>query len=248
MAGEPAGRVVLIASPIGNLGDITYRAVECLRSCDAIACEDTRHSRRLLQAYDIPPKPLISLNDRNEAARSEEIAGRILSRNECVAVLSDAGMPTISDPGYRLVQLCISREIPVEVLPGPSAVLTALAGSGLPTDAHFFGGFLPHKSGKRERILRQALERECTSIFFESPYRIGKTIATLAQLDPGRPICLARELTKKFETFHRGTARDLAEDLAEKPLKGEMTLLISGLTRQRKKQRRDDAGGTFPEN
>lgn len=242
MAGDPSGCVVLIASPIGNLGDITFRAVERLRTCDAIACEDTRHSQRLLKAYDIPAKPLISLNDRNEAARSGEIVERVRSRNECVAVLSDAGMPAVSDPGYRLVQLCIARGIPVEVLPGPSAVLTALAGSGLPTDAHFFGGFLPHKSGRRERVLREALERDCTSIFFESPHRIGKTIAALAQLDPDRPVCLARELTKKFETYHRGTAGELAVELAQHPPKGEMTLLISGLTRQQKKQKH--GGGT----
>ncbi len=226
------GRVALIASPIGNLADLSFRARERLEASDLICCEDTRHSVRLLQRHRISRKPLLSLHDRNEASRSAEIIDRARG-GDAIAVLSDAGMPTVSDPGYRLVRACIDAGIPVDVLPGPSAVLAALAGSGLPTDAFYFGGFLPPKSGKRERELREALERRATSIYFESPHRIAKTLATLADLDPERPVCVARELTKKFETFHRDTAANLSAEFARQPRKGEMTLVVGGETRRK---------------
>ena len=239
---EFKGRVALIASPIGNLGDLSQRARERLEASDVICCEDTRHSVRLLKHYAVPRKTLISLHDRNEAARSEEVIERARA-GEAIAVLSDAGMPTVSDPGYRLVRACIDAEVPVDVLPGPSAVLAALAGSGLPTDAFYFGGFLPQKSGKRERELAGAIERPATSIFFESPYRIGKTLSALAKLDPDRAVCVARELTKKFETFHRGTAADLAKDFTQHPRKGEMTVVIEGASRRKQhKGRNKDTG------
>lgn len=228
------GRVALIASPIGNLGDLTFRALGRLRAADVIFCEDTRHSLRLLRRYEIARKPLLSLHDRNEASRSEEVIA-LARTGKVIAVLSDAGMPTVSDPGFRLVRACIDAGVPVDVLPGPSAVLTALAGSGLPTDAFYFGGFLPPKSGRRERELREALDRSATSIYFETPHRIARTLAVLAEIDPDRPLCVARELTKKFETYHRGNARDLAEEFNRTPRKGEMTLVISGMTRARKR-------------
>jgi 16S rRNA (cytidine1402-2'-O)-methyltransferase len=229
------GRVALIASPIGNLGDLSFRALERLNASTLICCEDTRHSVRLLKRYEIPQKPLLSLHDRNEAKRSDEVIERARS-GEAIAVLSDAGMPTVSDPGYRLVRACIDSGIPVDVLPGPSAVLTALAGSGLPTDAFYFGGFLPPKSGRRETELKDALERKFTSIYFESPHRIARSLAVLAAAEPDRPVCVARELTKKFETFHRGTAAELAESFDETPRKGEMTLVITGIQRKKRRQ------------
>ncbi len=228
------GRVALIASPIGNLADLTFRALARLRAADMICCEDTRHSQRLLQRHEIARKPLLSLHERNEASRSDEVIAQAKT-GKVIAVLSDAGMPTVSDPGFRLVRACIDAGVPVDVLPGPSAVLTALAGSGLPTDAFYFGGFLPPKSGRRERELREALERRATSIYFETPHRIVRTLSVLADIDPERSLCVARELTKKFETFHRGSARELAEDFSRSPRKGEMTLVIAGMSRARKR-------------
>lgn len=229
------GRLALIASPIGNLGDLTFRARERLEASDIVCCEDTRHSVRLLKRYDIGQKTLLSLHDRNESGRCAEILER-LQENAAVCVLSDAGMPTVSDPGYRIVRACIEADIPVDVLPGPSAVLTALAGSGLPTDAFFFGGFLPPKSGRRESMLQEALDRRATSLFFESPHRIVKTLKVLANLAPDRPVCVARELTKKFETFHRGSAAELLAEFEATPRKGEMTLVIGGMLRRMKTQ------------
>lgn len=219
--------VQLIGTPIGNLGDITYRAVECIRNADLIACEDTRHSARLLSHLGIRDKELIALHEHNEAKRAQQLVERVIE-GATLAFLSDAGMPTISDPGYRLVNECIERGVEVEVIPGPCAVITGLAGSGMPTDAFFFGGFLPVKSGRRERVISEALNRVETSVFFESPYRLQKSLEVLANLEPGREVCVARELTKKFETFHRGTAEELAADFREKKVKGEITLLVRG--------------------
>ena len=229
------GRLAVVATPIGNLGDLTFRALERLEAADVLLCEDTRHSLRLLRRYEIGHKVLVSVHDRNEASRVAEVIDR-LRDGAAVALLSDAGMPTVSDPGYRVVRACIEAEIPVDVLPGPSAVLTALAGSGLPTDAFYFGGFLPPKSGRREKALVEALERTATSIFFESPHRIMKSLTVLASHDPDRPVCVARELTKKFETFHRGTANELRAAFEAQPRKGEMTLLVAGRSRKQRSQ------------
>lgn len=240
------GRVSLVAGPIGNLEDITLRALNCLRSCDAIACEDTRHSARLLTRHEIPRKPLFSFHQHNEASRSAEIVRRIQENGEHIAVLTDAGMPSVSDPGFRLVRACIEAEIPLEVLPGPSAVVTAVAGSGLATDAFHFGGFLPHKSGRRRNELERAAERTCTSVYYESPHRILKTLNALAEIDPDREVCVARELTKKFETFHRGTAPALASAFEEKPAKGEITLLISGKADRKQKRPRYENNSPLP--
>ena len=227
------GVLQLIGSPIGNLEDITLRAISCLKSADLIACEDTRHSRRLLNHLEISPKELVSLHDHNESSKAQWIAGRAAA-GETVALLSDAGMPTVSDPGFRLVNACIDSGVTVEVIPGPSAVLTGLAGSGLPTDSFYFGGFLPVKSGKKTKELEAALSRRETSIYFESPHRIGRTLHALAELRPDRRVCVARELTKRFETYHRGTALDLADEFGAKSAKGEITLLIQGISRKEK--------------
>jgi 16S rRNA (cytidine1402-2'-O)-methyltransferase len=234
------GSVSFVAGPIGNLGDITSRAVECLKSADLIACEDTRHSRRLLDHHGVETRELISLHDRNEAARAPELVKRAQSGAR-IACISDAGMPAVSDPGYRLIRACIAADVEIDVLPGPSAVLTALVGSGLPTDAFRFGGFLPHKSGKKETELRKALDGTDTALFFESPHRIVKTLALLAKLEPDRLVCVARELTKKFQTWHRGTAAELSAEFEQRgdaKVRGEITLVIAGLSREQLRERK----------
>lgn len=223
--------VSFVALPIGNRGDITLRALETLKSVDVIACEDTRHTGLLLHHYEIS-KHLISMHEHNEAARAEEIVTRARA-GERFAIVTDAGMPGVSDPGYRLIQALKANEIAFTVLPGPSAVVTALVGSGLPSDAFFFGGFLPVKSGKRESMLKTAIEAKYTSIFYESPFRILKSLAAVASLDPMTPICVARELTKTFETYHRGIAGEVFKELSAKPPKGEMVLLIGGVNAPR---------------
>lgn len=218
--------VSFVGLPIGNREDITRRALEVLGSVDCICCEDTRNTGMLLSHYGIR-KPLLSLHEHNESARAPEVAARALA-GETFAVVTDAGMPGVSDPGYRLIQELKAREVAFTVLPGPSAVVTALVGSGLPSDAFFFGGFLPVKSGKKGQVLQAALAASHTSIFYESPYRIVKTVNAIAELDPTAPICVARELTKVFETYHRGAAAELAAEFAARPPKGEIVLLIGG--------------------
>ena len=216
----------VVATPIGNLDDITLRALDVLKSVDLIAAEDTRHSGNLLRHFEIR-KPLVSYHEHNEAMRSAELAER-LAAGENVALITDAGMPALSDPGTRLIRKCIERGLPYTIVPGVSAILTALVGSGLEADAFCFRGFLPVKSGQRERELRAAAERQATTIFFESPYRILKTLAACAELMPERRLCVARELTKKFEEFRRGTAPELRAHYEAHPAKGEITLVISG--------------------
>lgn len=216
----------VVATPIGNLNDITLRALQVLKSVDLIAAEDTRHSGNLLKHFEIR-KPMVSYHEHNEAMRAAELVER-LAAGENVALITDAGMPGLSDPGARLVRKCIERNLPYTVVPGVSAILTALVGSGLATDSFCFRGFLPVKSGQRERELRTAMERETTTIFFESPYRILKTLASCAELMPNRQVCVARELTKKFEEFRRGTAAELLAHYETHPAKGEITLVISG--------------------
>ena len=224
----PAARVpglFMVATPIGNLQDITLRALETLRGADVIACEDTRHSGRLLNHFSIS-KPLISLNEHNEARRIPELTARIAAGG-IVALISDAGMPTVSDPGQRLTQAVIAAGLRVEVLPGPSAVLTALAGSGLPTTPFHFGGFLAHKKGQRAKELAAARERDATSVYFESPYRLVDTLAIICQEAPDHRHVVARELTKHFEEFRRGSARSLLEHYQQKTVKGEICLLVA---------------------
>lgn len=224
-AAQPMGRVVFVPTPIGNLGDITLRALEVLKAADRIACEDTRHSGTLLAHHGISGKPLVALHDHNEARRAPDLVAAALS-GETIAVISDAGMPGISDPGYRLVQACIEAAVPFEVLPGPSAVITALIGSGFPCHAFRFGGFLSVKSGKRRSALAAALDSGETGIFFESPHRIISTLEILAGIDPAALTCVARELTKKFETYHRGTAAEVLAYFKTHPPKGEIVLLV----------------------
>jgi 16S rRNA (cytidine1402-2'-O)-methyltransferase len=216
----------LIGSPIGNLGDITLRALEILKGVTIVAAEDTRRSSILLDHFEIS-KPLVSFHEHNEARRTAELIERMRT-GEKVALLTDAGMPSISDPGYRIVRACIENGIRIVVIPGPSAIVTALVGSGLPTDRFYFGGFLPVKSGRREKELSAALVREVTSIYFESPYRIVRSLETIRNSDPARVVCVARELTKQFEEYRRGAVADVLLHYEAHPPKGEITLLITG--------------------
>ena len=217
----------VVATPIGNLGDITLRALEVLRDVDLVAAEDTRHSGILLKHYKID-KPFISYHEHNEAMRTAQLVERIAA-GENIALITDAGMPGFSDPGVRLIRECINRELPFTIIPGPSSILTALLGSGFSMEKFCFRGFLPIKSGRRERELRAATEREETTIFFESPYRLTKTLKACIDIMPDRQLCVARELTKKFEEFRRGTAVELHAHYEARPPKGEIVLLISGL-------------------
>jgi 16S rRNA (cytidine1402-2'-O)-methyltransferase len=221
-----AGCFHLIPTPIGHRDDITLRALELLRNADSIACEDTRHSSPLLQHLGIQ-KPLISLHEHNEVRRIPELLERVRG-GESIAVITDAGMPGISDPGYRLIQQCIEHAIPYEVLPGPSAVLTALIGSGFPCHAFSFGGFLPIKKGRRTQTLQAALDSLQTHLFFESPHRLISTLEILATIQPHARVCVARELTKKFETYHRDSAAALFAHFQTHPPKGEIVLLVHG--------------------
>lgn len=216
----------LVATPIGNLGDITLRALEVLKSVDLIACEDTRHSGHLLTHFEIR-KPLVSYHEHNEARRTAELIEE-LAVGKNIALITDAGLPGISDPGHRLLRACIERGLPYTILPGPSAILTALLGSGFPAEAFFYGGFLPVKSGGRERDVRAAMERDVTSVFFESPHRLLKTLAVCATLFPERTICVARELTKTYEEFRIGTGPVLLAHYSAKAVKGEIVFLVRG--------------------
>ena len=215
----------VVPTPIGNRQDITLRAVETLRAADLVAAEDTRHSGLLLQHLGIK-KPFVSLHGHNESSRCAELADRIANGLH-IALITDAGMPGISDPGHRLVKACLERGLPVTVLPGPSAVPIALVGSGFPCDRFYFGGFLPVKSGRRARELAEAAARDETAIFFESPHRLEKTLAALVEICPDRPICVARELTKTFEEYRRGVPAELLAHYQSHPPKGEITLLIA---------------------
>jgi 16S rRNA (cytidine1402-2'-O)-methyltransferase len=217
----------LIGSPIGNLGDITLRALEVLKTVGLVAAEDTRRSSILLKHFEIS-KPLISFHEHNEARRTSELIERLRS-GEDVALLTDAGMPSISDPGYRLVRASMENGIRIEVIPGPSAILTALVGSGLPTDRFYFGGFLPIKSGQRQRELLAALAREFTSVYFESPHRIVRSLEVINGVEPTRLVCVARELTKQFEEYRRGEVACVLAHYASHPPRGEITLVIRGI-------------------
>jgi 16S rRNA (cytidine1402-2'-O)-methyltransferase len=216
----------VVATPIGNLGDITLRAIETLRSVDVVAAEDTRRSGMLLKHLGIK-KPFVSYHEHNEASRTTELVER-LARGENVALITDAGTPALSDPGLRLIRECIKREVPFTIIPGPSSILTALLGSGFSTQKFCFRGFLPVKSGQRERELRAAAESEATVIFFESPYRLTKTLAACVDIMPNRQLCVAREMTKKFEEFRHGAASELLEYYQTHRAKGEIVLVISG--------------------
>jgi 16S rRNA (cytidine1402-2'-O)-methyltransferase len=222
---DNSGVLYIVATPIGNLEDITYRATRILKEADLIACEDTRQTRKLLDHYGIE-KPLISYHEHNESQRALELIAKIKS-GATVAQVSDAGMPGISDPGYRVVKLALENGVRVAPIPGPSALIAALAASGLPTDAFEFRGFLPAKSGQRRTALEDIRSAQHTVIFYEAPHRILESLEDVADvLGKHRPVVIARELTKVYEEFIRGTAQEVLETVRRRELKGEITLLI----------------------
>ena len=220
------GTLYLVATPIGNLEDITLRALRVLRECDVVAAEDTRHSGQLLKHFGIT-KPLLSYFQFNEAKRSEEIIDR-LRRGEKVALVTDAGSPGISDPGERVVRACITAGLRVEAVPGACALIAGLTASGLGTDEFCFIGFLPHKSGQRRNKLESLKAISATLVLYESPYRVEKLLGELAEVFSERQVVLARELTKKFEEYLRGTPAELLALAAKRSLKGEFVVLVAG--------------------
>jgi 16S rRNA (cytidine1402-2'-O)-methyltransferase len=219
-------KLYLVPTPIGNLKDITYRAVEVLRSVDLILAEDTRHTARLLQHYDIKT-PLQSHHKFNEHKTVEAVCNKI-SGGQTIALVSDAGTPGISDPGYLLVRSCIDREIDVETLPGPTAFVPALVNSGLPSDRFCFEGFLPQKKGRQKKF-QSLVDEERTMIFYESPYRLTKTLEQLIEyFGAEREACVSREISKIYEENRRGPLTDLLEHYKNTPPKGEIVLIVAG--------------------
>jgi 16S rRNA (cytidine1402-2'-O)-methyltransferase len=221
-----AGTLYLVATPIGNLEDITLRALKILRTVGRIAAEDTRRTQTLLNHYDIR-KPLISYHEHNERRRSVELI-QILLAGEDVALVSDAGMPGISDPGYRIVQSALKEGIPLCAIPGPSAITTALSVSGLPTHRFSFFGFLPRPSGARQRLLKDIQRDPNTLIFYESPRRVQRTLEDMLEILGDRSAAIGRELTKRYEEVMRGRLSRLLETIRGRVLKGEFCILVSG--------------------
>jgi len=216
------GRLVVCPTPIGNLEDITLRVLSALRDADVVACEDTRRTRVLLERYGVKAK-LVSYHEHNERKRSAELVSRMRD-GAVVALVSDAGTPLVSDPGFVLVQSCVAAGLAVEVLPGPSAAIAALVASALPSDRWHFVGFLPRRRAELELLLGSAE----TLVAFESPRRVASTLSVLAALDPERPVAVCRELTKLHEEIVRGTAAELAARYAEEPPRGEVALVVGG--------------------
>jgi 16S rRNA (cytidine1402-2'-O)-methyltransferase len=223
---DPAGKLYLVPTPIGNMGDITRRALEVLKDVDLVACEDTRRSGSLLKHFGLKKK-LISYHDFNEARRAEQLLTKI-KQGMSVAVVTDAGSPGISDPAYRIVQAAIAGEVKIVPLPGPTAIIPALSASGLPTDRFFFEGFLSHKTAARRKRLEQLKEFEHTLVFYESPHRIEKTLGDVLDILGDRRACLAREISKMYEQFLRGNISDLLDSVKAKPPKGEIVLVVAG--------------------
>ena len=220
-----AGRLVICPTPIGNLGDITIRALEELQAAGTVACEDTRRTRVLMDRHGIKAK-LIAVHDRNERAAAKTIMAMI-ERGETVVFVSDAGMPVISDPGFVIVGACLAAGLEVDVLPGPSALTTAIAASGLPADRFSFEGFLPRKKGDLERLFGSL---ETTFIAFESPRRLAASLAVLAESQPDREVAVCREMTKLHAEVLRGSAAQLADRFAQEPPRGEITIVVGPAT------------------
>lgn len=218
----------LVATPIGNLEDMTLRAIRVLKECDVVAAEDTRRSGQLLKHFGLS-KPMLSYFQFNEAKRSEEIIER-LRRGEKIALVTDAGSPGISDPGERVVKAAITAGYRVEAVPGACALVAGITASGLPTNEFHFIGFLPHKSGQRRNKLESLKAFDGTLVLYESPYRIEKVLVELSEVFPERQVVLARELTKKFEEFLRGKPAELIEQTKKRSLKGEFVVMIAPAT------------------
>jgi len=229
------GKLYLVPTPVGNLSDITERVRETLELVDVVACEDTRVSGRLLSHLGLK-KDLISYHDFNEASRAEKL-GAMLREGRSIAVVSDAGSPGISDPAYRVVRTAIDMEAEIVPLPGPSALIPALTASGLPTDRFFFEGFLPHKSGARQNRLKALVDLEHTLVFYESPHRVVKSVGDMRDILGTRSACLAREISKKFEQFIRARLDDLYEEIAARPPKGEIVVIVAGAAYHKKESK-----------
>jgi 16S rRNA (cytidine1402-2'-O)-methyltransferase len=227
VSGAVTGRLVVCPTPIGNLEDVTLRVLSALREADVVACEDTRRTRVLLDRYGVSART-VSYHEHNEVGRASELVAR-MQGGETVALVSDAGMPLVNDPGFVLVQACVAAGVGVEVLPGPSAALTALVASGLPATTWRFVGFLPRKQGELSSLLRGATE---TLVAFESPRRLAAALATLAAVDPARPVAVCRELTKIHEEIVRGNAAELAERYGAEEPRGEIVVVIGGAERE----------------
>ena len=219
------GKLYVVATPIGNLEDMSLRAIRVLREVDLIAAEDTRHTGHLLTRFEIR-KQLVSYHQFSEARRTAEFLQKF-EQGQSIALVSDAGMPGVSDPGERLIRAAVAVGVAVEVVPGPSAPLLALAGSGFPMVPFYFGGFLPVKGGQRRKELLAAAARECTSIYFESPYRVKRLLEDAVTEIPRAQLCLARELTKKFEEYRRGTAAELLAHFQAHEPRGEFCVVIA---------------------
>jgi 16S rRNA (cytidine1402-2'-O)-methyltransferase len=216
-----AGRLIVCPTPIGNMEDVTLRTLTTLREADVIACEDTRRTGKLLARFGVSGR-LVSYNEQNERRRAAELVEQ-MDAGATVALVSDAGMPLVSDPGYVMVQACIGAGLRVEVLPGPSAVLAALVAAGLPSDHWRFGGFVPRKASEIDSLFANLQE---TLVAFESPKRLTATLVRLAAIDPERPACVCRELTKLHEEIARGSATELAEKFGAGEVKGEIVLVV----------------------
>ncbi len=223
---EDSGTLYLVPTPIGNMADLSRRAMEVLEEVDVVACEDTRHSGRLLKALGFN-KRLISYHDLNERSRAEQLVDMI-RQGQSVAVISDAGSPGISDPAYRVVRTAIDNGLPIVPIPGPTSVIPALTASGLPTDRFFFEGFLPNKSGARRTRLEKLKDFEHTLVFFESPHRVVKSLQDIRTVFGDRPACLARELTKLHEEFVRGSISEILDHLGDRTVRGEIVLVVAG--------------------
>jgi 16S rRNA (cytidine1402-2'-O)-methyltransferase len=223
---DTAGRLYIVATPIGNLSDFTLRAIETLKTVDVVLCEDTRRTRTLMQHYGLTAK-LLSVHEHNERSRAASMIER-LQRGENAAFVSDAGTPGISDPGARLVDSVVTAGIEVIPIPGPSSVTALLSVSGFPADRFVFEGFLPTKSGQRARRLGELTEEPRTMVFFESPYRIARTLGEMRDAWGERQGCVGRELTKKFEEIRRGTLAELAIWAASKTMRGEFVIVVHG--------------------
>jgi 16S rRNA (cytidine1402-2'-O)-methyltransferase len=216
-----SGRLIVCPTPIGNLDDVTLRVLAALREADVIACEDTRHTRKLLDRHAVEPKGLLSYHEHNERKRAGELVKRI-QEGKTVALVSDAGTPVVSDPGHILVRACLAAGLEVEVLPGPASPVTALVASGLPADRWCFAGFLPRRKGELQRTLERSSE---TLVAFESPNRLPATLALLAEIDPARSVAVCRELTKLHEEVVRGSAAEVAARFAD-GARGEVVIVI----------------------
>ena len=231
---DSPGKIYLVPTPIGNVDDISNRAVEVLSQAAIIACEDTRVSGRLLKRLNIKKK-LISYHDFNEAHRANQLLEAALEGKD-IAVITDAGAPGISDPAYRVVRAALDNNVELVALPGPTAIIPALTASGLPTDRFFFEGFLPNRSAARRHRLEHLKALEHTVIFFESPHRVHKSLADMYETLGDRQACLAREISKMHEEYIRGSIREILDEIANRTIKGEIVLVVAGYREKRKKR------------